>query len=139
MAFPNGSVITPDGRTLIVGESMAGRLTAFDLRDDGGLKNRRVWARLPRGTVPDGICLDEEGCIWVASPPDNSCVRVRPGGEIVQRVECDQGVYACTLGGDDLRTLFVLSAGTSVPDACREQRSGRIDAVRVDVPGTGSP
>lgn len=139
MRFPNGAVITPDGGTLVVAESMASRLTAFDLRPDGRLKNRRVWATLPRGTIPDGICLDAEGCVWAASVNDNSCLRVREGGELVQRLTFDQGVYACTLGGDDMKTLFVATAGSSIPEECRAKRSGRIECVRVDVAGTGSP
>jgi sugar lactone lactonase YvrE len=139
MRFPNGTVITPDGGTLIVAESMADRLTAFDLRPDGRLKNRRVWAALPPGTIPDGICLDVEGCVWVASVGSNSCLRVRAGGEIAQRLAFDQGVFACTLGGEDMKTLFVATAGASIPEACRANRDGRIEMIDVDVAGTGSP
>ena len=139
MRFPNGTVITPDGRTLIVAESMADRLTAFDLRPDGRLKNRRVWATLPPGTIPDGICLDAEGCVWVASVGSNSCLRVREGGEVEQRVDVGRGAFACALGGDDRKTLFVCTAGSSVPAECRANRDGRIEMIDVAVAGTGSP
>src|SRR6185295_12597254 len=99
MAFPNGTVITPDGRTLIVGESYGGRLTAFDVAGDGALSGRRVWAQLPQGTVPDGICLDAANGIWVASPSTRECVRVVQGGDITHRVAFDDGAFACMLGG----------------------------------------
>jgi sugar lactone lactonase YvrE len=75
LGFPNGTVITPDGRTLVVGESFGGRLTAFDVEEDGSLTGRRVWAPL-EGAVPDGICLDAEGAIWVASPLGPEVLRV---------------------------------------------------------------
>ncbi len=139
MRFPNGAVIAPDGATLIVAESMAARLTAFDFRPDGRLKNRRIWAQLPTGTIPDGICLDVEGCVWVAAVNDNSCLRVREGGEIAERLAFDQGVFACTLGGADMKTLFVATAGSSIPEECRANRIGRIEMVQVEVAGTGSP
>ena len=136
--FPNGTVITPDGGTLIVGESFAGRLTAFRIDDDGALRDRRVWAQLEDGHVPDGICLDAEGAIWVASPTTNCCLRVHEGGEVSARVDCDRGVFACMLGGADRRTLYLCTAGDSHPDRTVE-RSGRIEALTVAVPGTGLP
>jgi sugar lactone lactonase YvrE len=136
--FPNGTVITPDGRTLVVGESFAGRLTAFDVAEDGSLSNRRVWAQL-EGAVPDGICLDEQGAIWVASPISNEVLRVREGGEVTQRFALDRGAFACMLGGDDRRTLFICTAASSDPQECIQQRSGRIESLRVDVPGAGLP
>jgi sugar lactone lactonase YvrE len=139
MMFPNGTVITPDGRTLIVGESFARRLTAFDIADDGRLSNRRMWAELPGGALPDGICLDAEGAIWSASPSTNEVLRQRQGGEVLDRVECDQGAFACMLGGDDRRTLYVLTAGGSDPAVQVETRTGRIEQVRVDAPGVGWP
>lgn len=137
--FPNGSVITPDGRTLIVAETFGRRLTAFDIQGDGTLANRRLWAPINGGAVPDGICLDEEGAIWVASPTTNDVIRVAEGGEVLDRVFADQGVFACMLGGADRRTLYVLTARSSDREACRRTRSGRIEAVRVDVPGAGMP
>jgi sugar lactone lactonase YvrE len=138
LLFPNGTVITPDGSTLVVGESFGARLTAFDIAEDGSLADRRVWAQL-EGAVPDGICLDEEGAIWLASPISNQVLRVREGGEVTQRIELDRGAYACMLGGDDRRTLFICTATSSDPAECIEQRAGRIESVRVDVPGVGLP
>jgi len=139
MAFPNGTVITPDGRTLIVAESYAGRLTAFDVERDGALSNRRLWAQLPQGAVPDGICLDAAMGIWVASPTTNECLRVEAGGHVSHRVRLDQGAFACMLGGSDRRTLYILTASSSDPDTCRRKRDGRIDAVAAPHPGAGLP
>ena len=139
MAFPNGTVITPDGRTLIVGESYAGRLTAFDVAADGALSGRRVWAQLPQGTVPDGICLDAANGIWVASPTTRECVRVEQGGAITHRVAFDDGAFACMLGGADRRSLFILTSSSSDPDACRRNRDGRIQVVTAPFPGAGLP
>jgi sugar lactone lactonase YvrE len=139
LMFPNGTVITPDGRTLIVGESMAGRLTAYTIGDDGALTDRRVWAELSGGAVPDGICLDAEGAVWVASPSTNNALRVREGGEIADQVDADRGVYACMLGGPDKRTLYLLTAKSTDPDECRALKSGRIEAVQVEAPGAGWP
>ena len=136
--FPNGSVITPDGRTLIVGETFGARLTAFDIADDGSLSGRRIWAQL-EGAVPDGICLDGEGAVWVASPPFKEVLRVREGGEVVERVDTDQQAIACMLGGPERRTLFVLTAPSVDPDECRAARGARIEILEVDVPGAGLP
>ena len=137
MGFPNGMVIFDT--TLVVAESFGpGRLTAFDIADDGSLSNRRVWADLG-DVIPDGICLDAEGAIWVAAPPKHAAYRVLEGGEITDRVETDRDVFACMLGGDDRRTLFLCSSHTSDPAAAAAQRSGRIESVRVSVPGAGLP
>jgi sugar lactone lactonase YvrE len=137
--FPNGAVITPDGATLIVGESMGGRLTAFTIAADGSLAGRRVFAQL-QGAVPDGICLDAEGAVWIACPLSGRCLRVKDGGEILDEVTGGQaGAFACMLGGLDRHTLYVCTAPTHVPDECRAQRGGRIEAVDVDVPGAGLP
>jgi sugar lactone lactonase YvrE len=139
MSFPNGMVITPDGATLIVGESMAAQLTAFAIGGDGSLHDRRVWAPLAPA-FPDGICLDAEGCVWVASPGDRACLRVREGGEVVDRVSTgDQMAIACALGGDDGRTLFICTSRGIDPAKARERRTGCIETVVVDVPGAGSP
>ena len=138
MAFPNGTVITPDGRTLIVGETWAARLTAFDIEPDGSLTRRRLWAQLERA-VPDGICLDADGAIWVASPVSSEVLRVREGGEVTRRIKVSTQAYACMLGGPERRTLFVLTAETSHPDEARIKASGRIEIVEVDVPGAGLP
>ena len=139
LVFPNGSIITPDGKTLIVGETFAGRLTAFDIAADGSLSNRRVWAALPERAVPDGACLDAEGAIWAASPTTNDVIRLKEGGEVLERITADQGVFACMLGGEDRKTLYVLTAAGSDPEDCATRRLGRIEAVRVDVPGAGLP
>ena len=138
MSFPNGSVITPDGRTLIVAETFSGCLTAFDIELDGSLTNRRTWAQL-EGAVPDGICLDAEGAIWVASPVSAEVVRVREGGEVAARVGVDTQAFACMLGGPERRHLFVCTALDSGPEKCKESRSGRIEYIEVDVPGAGRP
>lgn len=138
MAFPNGSVITPDGRTLIVGETYSARLTAFDIKPDGSLTGRRVWAQLEQA-VPDGICLDAEGAIWVASPMSAEVLRVREGGEVTHRIKVSTQAYACMLGGPERRTLFVLTAETTNPDEARAKKSGRVETVEVDIPGAGLP
>jgi sugar lactone lactonase YvrE len=109
IAFPNGMAITPDGSTLIVADSYSKKLTAFDIVSDGGLSNERVWADLGNG-VPDGICIDAEGAVWYADVPNKRCVRVREGGEVLQTVELDRGCFACMLGGEDGKTLFMMVA-----------------------------
>jgi sugar lactone lactonase YvrE len=138
LVFPNGMVITPDGRTLIVGETFANRLSAFDVGTDGSLSNRRIIAQL-EGVFPDGICLDAEGAVWVTNPRGNRVVRVLQGGRIAETVATgERGSYACMLGGPDRRTLFVLTNTGSGP-AMAEKSDGRIEMVRVDVPGAGLP
>ena len=139
LAFPNGTVITPDGQTLIVGESWGGRLTAFDIDARGDLKNRRTWAELPDGAIPDGICLDSAGGIWSASPATNECIRQLEGSEVTDRVIVDQGAFACMLGGPKGRTLHILTAGSSDPVTCRKQRSGRVELAEVEFPRAGYP
>lgn len=138
LMFPNGTVITPDGRTLIIGESFGGRLTAFDVDHDGSLSNRRVWAPLGR-RVPDGICLDADGAIWVANPVADECFRVREGGEVVDVIETDQRCFACMLGGPERRTLFMLTAQHSIGADASRTRTGNILVADVDVPGAGLP
>lgn len=138
LEFPNGTVITPDGGTLIVGESFGRRLTAFSVAADGSLSDRRVWAALPGRALPDGTCLDADGAVWAASPTTNEVLRVAEGGEVLDRVETDRGAYACMLGGGDRRTLFVCVAEGSLP-AETEDGGGQIVAVDVDVPGAGWP
>lgn len=137
LAFPNGAVLAPGGRSLVVAETFGGRLTAFDVGADGRLSNRRVWARL-EGAVPDGICLDAEGAIWVASPISGAVLRVREGGEVLSRVEVETRAYACTLGGSDRRTMFVCTAEEHDP-AKTSARRGRVEAIEVEVPGAGLP
>ena len=138
VSFPNGTVITPDGKTLIVGESMAARLTAFDIADDGTLSNRRVWAQLDKA-IPDGICLDDQGGIWVASPISNEALRVLEGGEVTDRVKVENQAFACMLGGEDRKRLFILTAASSDPEECRSGRTGKIEYVDVEYPGAGLP
>jgi len=139
LVFPNGSMITPGGETLIVGETFAGRMTAYDIAADGSLSNRRVWAALPERAVPDGACLDAEGAVWVASPTTNDVIRLKEGGEVLERITADQGCFACMLGGEDRKTLYVLTASGSDPADCVARRLGRIEAVRVEVAGAGLP
>ena len=133
VAFPNGIVVTPDNSTLILAESYGNRLTAFDIAADGGLSNRRVWADLHDG-VPDGICLDAEGAVWYGDVPNKRCVRVREGGEVLQTVELDRGCFACMLGGEDGRTLFMVAA-----DMTSEARSGQVLTVGAPAAGAGWP
>lgn len=138
MHFPNGMVITPDGRTLIVAETLAMRLTAFDIGPDGALSNRRVWATLGM-RAPDGICLDAKGHVWVANAIAPECVLVAPGGEIVAKVETAEPCYACMLGGDDRRTLYIMSAPSSMPDVVSKARLGSVACAPVSTPGAGRP
>jgi sugar lactone lactonase YvrE len=143
MVFPNGCVITPDGGTLIVAESFASRLTAFSIECDGSLSGRRVWAqfddlgfvRSEERILPDGICLDAEGAIWLASPESAEVLRVREGGEITHRFQVETQAFAVMLGGPDRQTLFVCTTLLSEVDSGR----GRIETVHVDVPGAGLP
>ena len=136
--FPNGCVITPDGATLIVAETFGACLTAFDISSDGALSNRRNWAQLPEGAVPDGICLDAMQGIWVASPTTNECLRLEEGGSVTDRVALDRGAFACMLGDADRRSLYICTARDSDP-AKTHERSARIERVRVEHPGMGLP
>ncbi len=138
LAFPNGSVITPDGGTLIVGETRGHVLSAWDRHGDGSLHNRRVWADLAGGW-PDGICLDADGAVWVADPRNKETIRVLEGGDVTDRVSTgEMGSFACMLGGPDRRTLFICTCLQSGPGTA-ELRSGRIEMVDVSVPGAGWP
>jgi sugar lactone lactonase YvrE len=134
---PNGSVITADGRTFIVAETFAFRLTAFDIDEEGRLSNRRTFADLD-GYSPDGICLDAEGCVWVAVALANCVIRVREGGEILTQIPIEGAQpYACMLGGMDGHDLFICCASDHDPTVTVKIRSGRIDVVRVDVGSSG--
>ena len=142
--FPNGTVITPDDKTLILGETFASCITAFDINEDGTLANRRVWADLRTieegySPVPDGICLDAEGAIWVASPSTNDVIRVQEGGALLDKVEVDRGAFACMLGGADGKTLFFSTANDSQEETCLKEKSARIEIIEVDVPRAGLP
>ena len=140
IAFPNGMVVTPDNKTLIVAESFAGRLTAFDVAEDGTLANRRVWAD---GVGPDGICLDAEGCIWASSGSmTNDCARIRDGGQVLERIELGRSCFAAMLGGPDRRTLFMLTAewrGTGQVEHVIKARTGQILVVDAPASGVGWP
>jgi sugar lactone lactonase YvrE len=147
LLFPNGTVITPDGKTLIIGETYAARLTAFDINEDATLSNRRVWADFTldadEGNVPlpDGMCLDIEGAIWVASPSTAEVIRVKEGGEIFERIPVETNAYACMLGGEDLKTLFICTSNASGvdPESALREKSGKIETVTVEVQGAGKP
>jgi sugar lactone lactonase YvrE len=136
LLFPNGMVITDGGRTLVVAESFGQRLSAYDLNADGSLANPRVWADL-RPNVPDGICVDAAGGIWVADPINNGVMRVVQGAGPVDWIPTDRGAFACALGGSDGRTLFICTAESSNPAKTIELCSGRIEAVHVDVAAPG--
>jgi sugar lactone lactonase YvrE len=141
LAFPNGMVVTPDNGTLVVAESFARRLTAFDIAADGSLSNRRVWADV----TGDGLCMDADGAIWTSDvgPAEGGVVlRVREGGEVLDRIELDRPCYACMLGGEDGRTLFMAAQRWFGPDRMGElieAKTGQILTARVGVPHAGWP
>jgi sugar lactone lactonase YvrE len=140
LAFPNGMVIAPDNKTLVVSESFATRLTAFDIEDDGTLSNRRVWAD---GVGPDGICLDADGCIWASSANmANDCARIREGGQVLEQIDLGRPCFATMLGGPDRRTLFMLTAdwrGTEGVEAVISARTGQVLVADAPAPGVGWP
>jgi sugar lactone lactonase YvrE len=153
LRFPNGTVLFPDGRTLVVAETLAGRLTAFDVDDGGGLSNRRVWAQLSEtvetedmgellavgGIAPDGIALDAEGAIWAADALGGRVLRIREGGEIVEEIAPGIGVFACALAGADGRTLVMCAAPSFAEHERRDTREAKLLACEVDVPRAGLP
>ena len=137
LLFPNGSVITPDDSTLVVGETFGARFTAFTITDDGSLTERRTWAEVP-GTAPDGCTLDTDGGIWFADAAGGDLLRVTEGGTVTDTLTSPQGAFACTLGGDDGTTLFVLTA----PHAGSRQagaQDGAIWVAQVEHAGAGRP
>jgi len=136
--FGNGMTVTPDNSTLIVAESFGKRLTAFDIAPDGSLANRRVWADLDG--FPDGICLDAENAIWYGDVPNKRCVRIREGGQVLRSIELDRGCFACMLGGEDNRTLFmVVAEWRGSADMFDEPRTGQLLTVEAPAPGVGWP
>jgi sugar lactone lactonase YvrE len=164
LSFPNGTVITEDGKTLIVGETLAGKLTSFEISSDGLLENRKTWATIAspivlgfikflrklgvvfpetggssKFYVPDGICLDEKNGIWVASPTSSSVIRVEKGGKITNEIKTPKNAYACMLGGTDRKTLYILVAESSDADICRASPKGEIYSTEVNIAGSGSP
>jgi sugar lactone lactonase YvrE len=140
LMFPNGSVVTPGGATLIVGESFGARYTAFTIDPDGALTDRRIWAELP-GVAPDGCCLDAEGRIWCADALGGRCVLVEEGGRIVTELKAPEGygVFACMLGGADEKTLLMCCAPTSSPEEIATSRKAICVTTQVGVPKAGCP
>ena len=139
IAFPNGMAVMPDNSTLVVAESYAARLTAFEIGADGALFNRRVWAELS-GAAPDGICIDASGAVWYADVPNKRCVRVREGGEVLDQVELDRGCFSCALGGPVGSTLFIVAREWRGLDAVEDElRTGQILIVEAPEPGAGWP
>jgi sugar lactone lactonase YvrE len=140
LAFPNGMVITPDNNMLVVAESFAARLTAFDIAHDGALSNRRLWAD---GVGPDGICLDADGCIWASSANmANDCARIREGGDVLERIDLGRPCFATMLGGPDRQTLFMLTAewrGTEGIEDVIKARTGQVLVAEAPTPGVGWP
>jgi sugar lactone lactonase YvrE len=146
IAFPNGMAVTADNATLIISESFAARLTAFDIAADGSLSNRRVWAD---GVGPDGICVDAEGAVWTGVAPfgANLVGRVGYGGEVLDRVNPGGPCFACMLGGEDRRTLFMLTADWRMDEGFEDNiarltegpRTGRVLTARAPAPGVGWP
>ncbi|MEZ5594775.1 MAG: SMP-30/gluconolactonase/LRE family protein [Pseudomonadales bacterium] len=148
LQFPNGLVITPDGRTLIIAETNDCRLTAFDIARDGSLSNRRVFAQLPEGTRPDGICLDAEGAVWVANPSGNPAVlRVTGTSDkqtnafttVTHRLDLDSHAYAVMLGGPERRHLFICTSASHDPAEIAERPTAQLLVAEVDIPGAGMP
>lgn len=139
VAFPNGCVVADDGRRLIVAESLGRRFTEFDIAPDGSLTGRRVFAECaPYG--PDGICIDAEGALWAAMPLAHEFQRIAPGGEILERIAmAERFAIACTLGGSELRTLFLLTSKELPGESIKGTHDATIHIVEIDVPGTGSP
>ncbi len=137
IAFPNGMSVTPDNSTLIVAESYGKKLTAFDIARDGSLLNRRLWAAVDG--YPDGICLDAEGAVWYADVPNQRCVRVREGGEVLQTVNLELGCFACALGGGTKKTLFMVATewrGMEKMSEVAGERKGQVLTIEAPAPGT---
>ena len=132
--FPNGMLILGDD-TLVVAESHADRLTAWTITDAGRLADRHVWAGLGPGSAPDGICADAEGAIWYASVPGQRCTRVAEGGKVLNTVDADRGCFACILGGDEGRTLYIVANNYGASGAS----DGIVMIEQVDVPHAGRP
>ncbi|MGM5069130.1 SMP-30/gluconolactonase/LRE family protein [Rhodococcus qingshengii] len=155
LMFPNGSVITEDGSTLVVGEGMAGKYTAFTIEEDGSLSDRRDWATLSSppnmnsfgellaelDVIVDGCCMDAEGAIWAADVKNAKCIRVLPGGKIVDEIPAPQGqnIFACMLGGTDGRTLLLCVAPGLVDNDRTGDLAATLQTVRVDVPHAAFP
>jgi sugar lactone lactonase YvrE len=154
LRFPNGMVVTPDGKRLIVAETFGQQLTAYNIGADGSLSGKRAWAKLGPDPetddltefvggatfMPDGICLDAEGAVWAADAGHNRVLRLADGGEILDEISTgDMGVFACMLGGGDARTLFLCTAPSFHEEERKRTRESAIKMVRVNVPGDGLP
>jgi sugar lactone lactonase YvrE len=137
--FPNGAIVTPDNKTLIAADSDAHNLKSFDIRDDGSLTNYCVWADLGKGVIPDGICLDAEGAVWVTNAGKGDVIRVRKGGKVAETITVSSAAYACVLGGPKRNQLYLTTADAGRFAELRLKRSARIEVVQVDVPGAGIP
>lgn len=134
VAFPNGMAVTPDGSTLVVAESFACRLGAWDIEPDGSLSNRRVWATLEHGV--DGICIDAEGAVWCAT--QKGCTRIREGGEVAETIPLDLFGFSCALGGPEGRTLFmVANEWHGFENIGKGPQTGRVYTAEVEVPAAG--
>jgi sugar lactone lactonase YvrE len=139
LAWPNGMAVTPDNSTLIIAESHGKKLTAFDIAADGSLSHQRVWADLGEG-VPDGICIDADNAVWYADVPNKRCVRVREGGEVLQTINVDRGAFACTLGGADKKTLFIMATQWYGFEKMMDgMGTGQVLMVKAAVRGVGWP
>ena len=134
LLFANGMALLSGGKTLVVAETYRGCLTAFDIAPSGALTNRRLWAQLPEGAVPDGICVDADEAIWVASPTTGAVLRMLEGGAVSDSIDTGRMAIACALGGNDGCTLFVTSAESTEKEACLEKRSATVYAYDVAVP-----
>ena len=167
LLFPNGTVITEDGKKLIVAETLGAKLTSFDIEDNGELINRKLWARTSplfslliikflsllgfdlskvdfsryskNLHVPDGICLDEKNGIWIASPTSKAVVRIEKGGNITDIISTPKGAFACMLGGKDRKTLYVIISNSSDPEEAKASPEGEIHSIEVEIPGVGKP
>jgi sugar lactone lactonase YvrE len=129
--------VTADNSTLIVAESYGSKLTAFDIAPDGSLANRRTWADLP-GDHPDGICLDADGAVWYGDVGNKHCVRVGEGGAVLQTIDLDRGCFACILGGEDRRTLFMVAQEWDGPASMQGgKRTGQVLTAQAPAPGAG--
>ena len=167
LLFPNGTVITEDGKNLIVAETLGAKLTSFDIEDNGELTNRKLWARTSplfslliikslsslgfdlskidfskyskNLHVPDGICLDEKNVIWIASPTTKAVARIENGGNITDKINTPKGAFACMLGGKERKTLYVIISNSSDPEEAQASPEGEIHSIEVEIPGVGKP
>ena len=167
LLFPNGTVITEDGKKLIIAETLGAKLTSFDIEDNGELTNRKLWARTSplfslliikflssmgfdlskvdfskyskNLHVPDGICLDEKNGIWIASPTTKAVVRIEKGGNITDTINTPKGAFACMLGGKERKTLYVIISNSSDPEEAQASPEGEIHSIEVEIPGVGKP